>query len=320
MKLLTIIVNYRTADLTIDALASLESQIKALTHAQVVVVDNASGDGSAERIEAAIVERRWGGWVTLVRAERNGGFAYGNNLGLRVAVERRSIPAYVHLLNPDTIVRPGAIQALISFMDAHPEVGIAGSRLEDPDGTPQMSAFRFPGILGELDRSIRFGPISKLLARWVELPPIWNEPQPTDWVAGASMIIRREVFDAVGPLDEGYFMYYEEVDFTLSARKAGWSCWYVPASRVVHLVGQASGVTDPKKARRRRPAYWFESRRRYMLKHFGVEGAVAADLATIAGQALWQVRRVVERKADDTPERFLRDSVRHSVFSTGFRL
>lgn len=320
MRLLVIIVNYRTADLTIDALASLESQIRAMMLAQVVVVDNASGDGSADRIEAAILQRKWPGWVTLVRAQRNGGFAYGNNLGLQVATQRRVRPTYVHLLNPDTVLRPGALEALVSFMDTHPEAGIAGSRLEDPDGTPQMSAFRFPGILGEFDRSIRFGPISKLLSRWVSFPPIWDEPQPTDWVAGASMIVRREVFDAVGPLDEKYFMYYEEVDFTLSARRAGWTCWYVPASRVVHLVGQASGVTDPKKARRRRPAYWFESRRRYMLKHFGVEGAVAADLATLAGQALWQARRVVQGKEDDTPEHFLLDSVKHSVFARGFDL
>jgi hypothetical protein len=320
MKLLVIIVNYRTGDLTVDALASLESQIGAMAMAQVVVVDNASGDGSADRIQAAILERGWTRWVTLVRAPRNGGFAYGNNLGLQMAAERWSRPDYVHLLNPDTIVRPGALDALVSFMDAHPEVGIAGSRLEDPDGTPQMSAFRFPGILGELDRSIRFGPISKALSRWTAMPPIWDEPRPTDWVAGASMIIRREVFDAIGPLDEKYFMYYEEVDFTLSARKVGWTCWYVPASRVVHLVGQASGVTDPKKARRRRPAYWFESRRRYLLKHFGVEGAAAADLATIAGQALWQARRVLQGKQNDTPENFLVDSVKHSVFVTGFGL
>jgi N-acetylglucosaminyl-diphospho-decaprenol L-rhamnosyltransferase len=318
MKLLTVIVNYGTASLTVDALASLEGELSLVSPAQVVVVDNCSPDGSADRIAAAIAERGWSGWVTLVRAERNGGFAYGNNRGIEAAAAIGRRPTYVHLLNPDTIVRPGALRALVNFMDAHPRVGIAGSRLEDPDGTPQRSAFRFPGVLSELETSASFGPMSRLLSAWVVAPPVCAHACPTDWVAGASMIVRREVFDDIGALDEDYFLYFEEVDFTLKARDAGWTCWYVPQSRVVHLVGQASGVTDPRQCRRRRPDYWFESRRRYYVKNLGPVRSALADVAFATGRLAWKARRIVDRRSDDTPAKLLRDFARHSVFVKGF--
>jgi GT2 family glycosyltransferase len=320
MKVLIVIVNYRTADLTIDALASLEPELPGVGPAGVVVVDNCSGDGSAARIAGAIAERGWGAWAMFVEAERNGGFAYGNNRGIEAAAARWPRPAYVHLLNPDTVVRPGALGALLAFLEANPTVGIAGSRLEDPDGTPQRSAFRFPGVLSELEHAVHFGPLSRLLSRWVVAPPVSDQAHQTDWVAGASMLIRREVLDAAGPLDEAYFMYFEEVDFCRQAQRAGWSCWYVPASHVVHLVGQASGVTDPRQRRRRRPSYWFDSRRRYYLKNFGRARSGLADLAVAAGTLTWRARRVIQRRPDDEPEHFLRDFVGHSVFVKGFNL
>ena len=126
--------------------------------------------------------------------ERNGGFASGNNAAIRPALEGADPPRYVLLLNPDTIVRPGALKALVEFMEGRPDVGIAGSRLEDPDGTPQRSAFRFPSVLGELEGG-EFRPGLPAPARWVVVPPVPEGPGPIDWVAGACMIIRREVFD-----------------------------------------------------------------------------------------------------------------------------
>jgi N-acetylglucosaminyl-diphospho-decaprenol L-rhamnosyltransferase len=317
MKLLVIIVNYKTADLTIDALASLGPELGRVPGSRAIVVDNDSQDGSGARLAAAIASRGWNRWATLIEAERNGGFAYGNNVGIRAAWKDGARPDYIHLLNPDTIVRPGALTTLLAFMDARPEVGIAGSRLEDPDGTPQRSGFRFPGVMSELDAGLRLGMVSKFLRRWEVAPPVQERDCQVDWVAGASMIIRDKVFDDVGLLDESYFMYYEEVDFILRARRAGWSCWYVPESHVVHLVGQASGVTDRQKVRRRRPAYWFESRRRYFVRHLGPLGAGLADLAYAAGAVTWRARRVVQGKPDDMPEKFLRDFARHSVIVRG---
>jgi GT2 family glycosyltransferase len=314
MKLLTIIVNYRSAALTKDALSSLLPSLAALPSSHVMVVDNASGDDSVPELSAFLAaEPRVSGRVTLHPAPKNGGFAYGNNEGIRQWLKEHAAPEYVLLLNPDTLVRDRAIEGLVEFMDSRPDVGIAGSRLEDMDGTPQCSAFRFPTIASEFESAISFGPVSKLLNRWIITLPISDQPTPADWVSGACMILRWTVLDQVGLMDEGYFMYFEEVDFCLHAKRAGWPVWHVPGSHVVHLTSAISGVSDPSKTVKRRPAYWFESRRRYFAKNHGKTIAALADVSHLAGLMLNRARRFVERKPSNSPERFIRDFVRTSV-------
>ncbi len=316
-SLLVVVLNYRTPELTIDCLRSLTDEVAAIPNIQVVVTDNDSGDGSVEKIEAAIARENWGGWAKLMPLGHNGGFAYGNNAAIRPLLLNAALPPYVLLLNPDTVVRPQAITTLIDFMEANPTVGIAGSRLEDPDATPQCSAFRFHTLFSELDGSLRIGLITQLLSRWVVAPPVMDTPHQTDWVAGASMIIRREVFEAVGLMDEEYFMYYEEMDYCLQANRAGWSCWYVPASHVVHLVGQSSGVTDTKRPAKRRPQYWFDSRRRYFLKNYGWLYTLLCDAVWTLGFVTWRLRRIIQRKPDPDPPQMLRDFLRNSVLMRG---
>ena len=315
--LLVVIVNYRTSSLTIDCLRSLVSEVQSLPGMRVAVADNASGDGSAEQIPAAIAKEGWSEWASFVPLDRNGGFAFGNNALIRPVLQSTNPPPYFLLLNPDTIVRPGALKALVDFMDTHPDAGIAGSRLEDPDGTPQESAFRFHTLASEFDFGWRLGPVSKLLKNWAAAPPISQEICQTDWVAGASMIVRREVFEKIGLMDEAYFMYCEEMDFCLQAKRAGWSCWYVPESHVVHLVGQASGVTDTKRPPKRLPQYWFDSRERYFLKNYGWLYTAGADAALIVGFGLWRLRRVIQSKPDSDPPKFLSDLLQNSVFLKG---
>jgi GT2 family glycosyltransferase len=315
MNLLIVIVNYKTADLTIDCLRSLVPEIGGDPGVRVVITDNRSADNSIERLNAFICQQKIAAKIELMPLDHNGGFAFGNNRGLQPYLAQK--PDYVLLLNPDTVVRPGAIHALVDFMTTHDGVGIAGSRLEDPDGTPQRSAFRFPTIASEFERGIRFGFVSKLLASRVVAPPVPQENSPTDWVAGASMMIRPAVFDAIGLMDEKYFMYFEEVDFCLQAKRAGLSCWYVPGSRVVHLVGAASELSDARKHRKRRPRYWFDSRRRYFVKNHGMVYAALADLAFVVGFAVWRLRRFVQRKPDSDPPKLLGDSIRNSVFLRG---
>jgi N-acetylglucosaminyl-diphospho-decaprenol L-rhamnosyltransferase len=305
-----VIVNYRSAGLTLDCLRSLESEVGALPDCRVTVVEGGSADGSADTLRSAIRNEGWGGWVELVPLAENRGFAAGNNAALRERLNAVAPPEYVLLLNPDTVVRPGAVAALVEFMDANPAVGIAGSRLEDPDGTSQRSAFRFPGVASEFEAGVRLGPVSRLLRRVLVAPPVRDDRHPTDWVAGASMIVRRRVFEDIGLLDDGYFLYFEETDFCLRAKRAGWPTWYVPDSRVVHLVGQSSGVTDPKRPPPRMPAYWFESRRRYFRRNHGRLYARAADVAWVVGFGLWRVRAWVQRKPDPGPSRLLWDFVR----------
>ena len=314
--LLVVIVNYRTPKLTIDCLHSLVGEVRLIPGTQVVIVDNDSGDRSVEQIESAIETKGWSNWASVIPSKYNGGYAFGNNLAISSALKSSTPPTYFLLLNPDTFVRPQSLQVLVDFMERHSEVGIAGSRLEDNDGTPQCSAFRFPTLLSELDSALRLGVVAKLLANWVIAPPVSPIPCQTDWVAGASMIVRREVFETVGLMDENYFLYYEEVDFCLQAQKLGWSCWYVPESRVVHLVGQSSGVTNTKTLPQRRPQYWFDSRRRYFLKNHGWLYTVLTDIVWLLSFTMWRCRRAIQGKPDNDPPKLLSDFFSNSVLFT----
>jgi GT2 family glycosyltransferase len=305
-----VIVNYRTPGLVVECLRSLRDEVAALGDCRVVVVDNASGDGSAEEIARAIRAEGWGAWAEVTALAHNGGFSAGNNAALRALLASPAPPDYVLLLNPDTVVRPGAARAMRDFLDARPRAGVVGCRLEGADGTPQRSAFRFPGVAGEFEAGVRLGLVTRLLRRHMIAPPVRDAAHPTDWVSGAAMMVRREVFESVGLLDESFFLYYEEVDFCRRARRAGWECWYTPAGRVVHLVGQSTGAGD---RRRRTPPYWFASRRRYFRKHHGGAYAAAAHLAWAAGFALWRLRRRVQRKPDDDPPCLLWDFLRHNA-------
>jgi GT2 family glycosyltransferase len=310
-----VIVNYRTPDLVIDCLRSLADEVQGETNWRVVVVENDSGDDSAARIQKAIQAEQWNAWAEVLPLDRNAGFAGGNNAALRVLLALPQPPDYLLLLNPDTVVRPGAVRTLLDFMERHPRVGIAGSRLEYPDGTSQRSAFRFPSVASEFEGGVRLGFVSRLLRNRVVAPPVRDEPHPTDWMAGASMMVRRTVFEAVGLMDEAYFLYFEEVDFFLQVRRAGWPSWYVPASHVVHLVGQASGVTDTRKPAKRVPRYWFESRRRYFCKNYGPVYALLANVAWAFGFGIWRLRRWLQRKPDHDPPGLWWDFVRFNFLT-----
>lgn len=314
---LVVIVNYRTPILTINCLCSLASEVQSLPGTRVAVVDNDSSDGSLEQIGTAIETEGWGNWVSLIPSAHNGGYAFGNNVVIRPVLESSNLPPYFLLLNPDTQVRPGAIKALVDFMDKHPDVGIAGSSFEEADGTPWPITFRFPTVLSEMDSGLRLGVVTRLLSNWVVTRTMTDEEAQVDWLPGASMLIRREVFKSVGLMDEGYFLYCEETDFCLQARRAGWSCWYVPQSRVMHIAGQSTGVTDRKLPPQRLPQYWFDSRRRYFVKNHGLLYAALADAVWIFGFVLWRARRVIQRKPDTDPPKLLKDFLRNSVFLKG---
>jgi N-acetylglucosaminyl-diphospho-decaprenol L-rhamnosyltransferase len=306
------IVNYRTAGLVVDCLSSLVGEIASYPAAQVVVVDNDSGDGSAEKISAAIAQHGWGHWVRVVFSPRNGGFAYGVNLAVASAPAGFA-PSFIWLLNPDTRVRPGALRALIGFMQAHSRAGIAGSLIEDADGVVWPYAFRFPTVTGEVERGARLGLVSRLLKRHAILRKMSEWPAPVDWVSGASMMIRAGVFDAIGPFDEDYFLYFEETDFCLRAVRVGWQCWYVPDARVLHIAGQSTGLTGKDAVIARMPRYWFESRRCYFIKNHGRAYAIRADLAWAIAHIGWRVRRKLQSLPDVDPACLLSDFIAHSA-------
>lgn len=286
-----IIVNYRTPDLVVDCLRSLAPQIGDLGGGQVVIVDNASGDGSVDTLCRIIEAEDWSEWARVMPQDRNGGFAFGNNAGIRAALAASRPPDQILLLNPDTIVRPNAIRALVDFMDAHPDAGIAGSRLENAEGGVDGTAHNAPSPLGELDAGARLGLLSRLLPRHVVTPPTRVVEHECDWVSGASMMIRRQVFDRLGMLDEGFFLYFEEVDFCCRAKQAGWQVWYAPQSMVVHLEGASTGI---RSTRSRRAPYWYDSRQRFFVKHCGIGGLILADFLWALGRASYVLRRLLK--------------------------
>jgi N-acetylglucosaminyl-diphospho-decaprenol L-rhamnosyltransferase len=317
VKVLVVIVNYRTSNLTIECLRSLENEAHTATGCgvNVVVTDNNSCDGSVPRLQKAVHDRGWNGWVTIQPLERNGGFAYGNNAAIRPALASDHPPDFIWLLNSDTVVRPGALATLTAFLIDHPDVGIAGSRLVTLKGTAEWSAFRFHSVWSELENGAQLGLLSRVLLRWILSPPAPTIATQCDWASGASLLIRRSVFEAIGYLDETFFMYFEEVDFCKRARDAGWTCWYVPEAKVVHLAGQSSGVTGLGVAGRRRPRYWFEARRYYLLKHLGRVRTLLADLAWSLGFLSFRLRQRLQCKTDEMPKYLLRDFIRYNFLS-----
>jgi N-acetylglucosaminyl-diphospho-decaprenol L-rhamnosyltransferase len=315
MKLLVVIVSYRVTDLTIDCLRSLAGEIGRVPGTRVALCENGTGGDAADRLRRAIDDNGWGSWVDLTAIHPNRGFTGGNNAVIRPALESDDPPEYVLLLNADTVVQEHALDALVSFMDAHPRAGVAGSMLISPDGTVESTPFPFPGIATELVRGTRAGIVRKLLSRWVDLPKPGGAFR-AGWVSGASLLLRKAMLDRIGLLDEGLYTYFDDPDICLRAARAGWETWYVPASRVVHLGGATTGLTGNRPPVRL-PTYWHQARRRYFLKHHGAWYTAMADAAFILGFATWRLRRRLQRKPDTDPPRLLFDSIRHSVFCAG---
>ena len=318
MKLLVVILNYKVTDLTIDSLKSIEPELSRVPGMKVAVCENGTGADAERRLRDTIAVQEWGDWVELTTIFPNRGFTGGNNVILRKWMAVPDPPEYFLLLNADTIVQPGAFESLVRFMDAHPEVGVAGSRLEWPDGTPQGSPFRFPGIASELDRGLKLGIVTKLLSPWAGRIKAPQTAVQVDWVGGTSMIIRRDVIKGIGPLDEGLYTYFDDVDYCLNATRAGWQVWFVPESKITHLEGASTGIKE--KNPKRRPDYWYQARRRFFLKNHGALYTALADAAFLVGFALWRIRRRVQCKPDPDPPHMLLDSLRNSVFITGFTL
>lgn len=317
-KLCVSMVTYHAAELTLACLASIREEFDRLDFpCRVVVSDNGSTDGSEETIQRAIDERGWSSWVTFLQTGRNGGFAFGQNSSLRHDLESDDPADYYLLINPDTLVRPGCFGKLVEFLESHPEVGLAGSRSEDPDGTPQPCSFRFPGMISECLDYLRLGILDRLLHRHLTRMEIRDEAHEVDWVSGASVIVRREVFEQIGLMDDEFFLYFEETDFILRARRAGWTCWHVPESRLVHHVGQTTGIViqADSEQRKRRPGFWFDSRRRYFLKNYGLARTLLIDAAAVLGLTLWQARRLLQGKKDVDPPCYYRDFVRQSTLN-----
>lgn len=233
-RVAVVIVNYQSYDELHACLRSIE---QGCSGASVVVVDHESDRAAADELGRAFPD------VVLIRQTSNDGFAVGVNTGARSA--GASAAPYLLLLNPDCVLEPGACEGLAAWMDQHRNVAVVGPRIRNANGTVQPSARRFPdlttAIAGRsswLTKVLPGNPISKhnLPARDASL----TSPVDVDWVSGACMLVRREAFDAVGGLDEAFFLYWEDADFCRRLQQSGWRTTYVPSVVATHIGGRSS--------------------------------------------------------------------------------
>ena len=238
MDLAAVIVNYRSRDPLLTCLRTLTADLAGLA-AEIVVVDNSPGDGAAEAVAAGHPAVRW------LPNRDNVGFARAVNQGIAAT----GAPV-VLLLNPDCEVRPGAVRALLARLGEDPRTGIAAPRIVNPDGSLEYSARSYPDHLTFLFN--RYSLLTRLFPgnRWSRryLLTDWNHdtPRAVDWVSGACMCVRRRAIDQVGPMDEAFFMFNEDVDWCRRMNLAGWTVTYVPEAVVVHHIGASKGRVAPK--------------------------------------------------------------------------
>ena len=280
------IINFRTAEMTCRAAASVVGALGA-RDAVITIVDNASGDGSAERI-ADWIATQDDPRLRFLRSEVNGGFAAGHNLGMAAAPE-----AEFHLiLNSDALLRPGFFDSILKVARARTDAGLIAPRLEDEDGTVQISLFRFASPGSELIRGAGSGPVTTLLRRHVVSLGTNPDPEDIDWASFACVLLRGEMVREIGPMDEGYFLYFEDAEYALRARRAGWRIAVAPEARAVHFRGGSGPVKMMQKARKRLPDYYWRSRARFLAQAYGPLGPAMGNLGWAAGRGLTQLRRL----------------------------
>jgi GT2 family glycosyltransferase len=253
---------------------------------EVILIDNASKDGTAAAVRAAFPT------VRLIESPTNLGFAGGNNRAMVEATGR-----YLLLLNTDAFVEPGAIAAMVAYLDGHPKTAAVGPRLHNGDGSLQQSCYRFPtpghAWAQNLWLAGLFGADHPLgdFSRWPH-----DTARSVDWVIGACVMVRRSVYDRVGGFDERFFMYSEETDWQRRMRTAGWDVAFTPAARVTHLGGGSATPNKPAVDR-----HFWESLDRYVRKHHGFGGLFLFHMAMVVGglarMPVWAVLSVVPKRS-----------------------
>jgi N-acetylglucosaminyl-diphospho-decaprenol L-rhamnosyltransferase len=308
--LLTVILNWRTADMTLQSVQSALREMAGIPGA-LTIVDNDSGDGSFDVLTAAVTANGWDIGeipVRVLQSGDNGGFGAGNNVGIRAGLPNHKRPDYVYILNSDAFPDAGAIRALYDHLNSNPITGFAGSYIHGDDGEPHRTAFRFPSAFAEFEASIRFGPVSRALKHHIVAQPIPQTTTRVDWLAGASLMMRQDVLDTIGIFDETFFLYFEETELCHRAASAGFPTDYVRHSHVTHIGSVSTGM----KTWARMPAYWFDSRLHYFTKTHGRIYALLATVSLIFGSILWRIRLLIQTKDRGDPPRFLRDLIAHA--------
>ncbi|MGD1994296.1 MAG: glycosyltransferase family 2 protein [Anaerolineae bacterium] len=269
-----VVVSWNVRDLLRQSISSVLSAPEPEGGLELIVVDNGSSDGSVEMVRATFPQ------VNLIANQENRGFPAANNQGIDVARGR-----YVFLLNPDTEVVGDALRTMVAFADAHPDVGVVGPQLLNPDGTVQSSRRRFPTLATAFFESTWLESLAprRLLDRYRVLDHPDDAILDVDWVDGAALMARREAIEQVGPLDEGFFMYSEELDWCRRFREAGWHVIHLPTAQIVHHRGKSSEQVVTA-----RHIHFQTSKVRYFHKHHSGVAAGMLRLFLLASY-VWQM-------------------------------
>ena len=264
LELSIITVNYKSADHLIECLRSIKENLKNLEY-EIIVIDNASGDRSVGKIQAAFSD------IVLIENKTNLGFSKANNQGIR-----RSRGRYILLLNNDTVVLPNALEAMVGVLKRSADIGIVGCRLLNPDKTPQQSFGSAAGFIGDLLQSTfsntlfanSSNPIvEKILAR------LHRSGKKVGWVCGACMLCRRDSLEETGLLDENFFMYKEDMDLCISFRKKNWGIYYTPDAPIIHHLGASVSAKPFETAIEYRKSQLY-----FYKKHYGWMGLLCLKI------------------------------------------
>jgi GT2 family glycosyltransferase len=304
-----LIVSWNVRDLLRDCLRSIERGRGDLD-VEVIVVDSASADGSAAMVAAEFP------WVTLLPQTDNVGFPRGNNIALAQARGDSLL-----LLNPDTVVLDDALTVLVDYLRAYPDVGVVGPQLLNPDGSVQSSRRRFPTLAtGFLESTWLEGVAPGVLRRYYALDLPDDATAEVEWLVGACLMVPRAVYERVGGLDEGYYMYSEELDWCRRIRADGWRVVYHPAARVVHHVGKSS-----EQAVTARHINFQRAKLRYFRKYHGRAVAALLRIFLLSSYAWQLVLEMVKGALGSQPAlrrqrvRAYRDVLRSGLRPAGYK-
>lgn len=280
------IINYRTGDMTIAAVQSVLDDLGE-RDGDVIVIDNASGDGSAELI-ADWITAKGDSRIRLIQSNQNSGFSGGHNQGMAAAPDAE----FYLVLNSDALLRPGFFDAMLLAANRDPKVGLIAPQLEYDDGEVQISCFRFTGPISEIIRGAATGVVTKFLKRHVIAIPNPPAPELIEWASFACILLRAKMVREIGPMDEGYFLYFEDAEYTLRARRAKWNVVHTAQARAVHFRGGSGPVKQNQSEKKRLPVYYWRSRTRFLRQAHGVSGPFLGNLGWMLGRTIAQARRL----------------------------
>lgn len=270
--------------MTIDCVKSVLADIGD-RDVKVVIVENGSGDNSVTELQAWIDTQPSGTPVELVVSGENTGFSGGHNQGIQAAKAE-----YYLLFNSDALLRPGFIDLMLAAAEEHPKHGFVTPRLEHMDGEPQISSFRFHTPKSEFLRGANTGQVTSLMKNAEVAIGVDPDPDEIEWASFACILLRGAMIDEIGLMDEGYFLYFEDAEYCLRARKKGWRIHHEPRAKAVHFRGKSGPVKTLQAQKKRLPAYYYASRTRIFYQSYGWAGLMLANLAWFGGRGIAYLR------------------------------